>query len=134
MQSGRTHANAMFMKTPDLVPPQNRPQSLRIGRGTIFGNKMPELNDVEPIIASLIQQGLLHGFISHTQGKFAIIGAKQKGGPLQAGFPPVWEVLHDRAVSQNRVAECPGWVQREKNLGMGGVVNLTGARPAGENS
>ncbi|KAH7312938.1 COP9 signalosome-like protein complex subunit 12 [Rhexocercosporidium sp. MPI-PUGE-AT-0058] len=134
MQSGRTHTNALFMKAPDLVPPPQGPKSLLIGRGMIFGNKMPELSDVEPIIASLIQQGLLHGFISHTQGKFAIIGAKQKGGPLQAGFPPVWEVLRDRAVSEHRVAECPGWVQREKNLGMGGVVNLTGARPAGENN
>ncbi|EKD18620.1 PCI domain-containing protein [Drepanopeziza brunnea f. sp. 'multigermtubi' MB_m1] len=134
MQSGRKHVNSQFMKTPDFVPPPEGPKLLHAGRGMIFGNKVPDLINVESILASLVQQGLLRGFISHTQGKFAIIGSKQKGGPLPAGFPPVWEVLKARAESENRTEECPGWVQRAKDLNLGGVVNLAGARPAGENS
>ncbi|PBP27239.1 COP9 signalosome-like protein complex subunit 12 [Diplocarpon rosae] len=133
MQSGRTHPNSQFMKVSDLVPPPQGPKLLFAGQGMIFGNKVPDLINVESILASLVQQGLLHGFISHTQGKFAIIGSKQKGGPLPAGFPPVWETLRARAEAENRTDECPGWVQKAKDLSLGGVVNLAGARPAGDN-
>ncbi|CAL3965300.1 unnamed protein product [Diplocarpon coronariae] len=133
MQSGRTHPNSQFMKPPDLKPPPQGRKILFAGQGMIFGNKVPDLTNVESILASLVQQGLLHGFISHTQGKFAIIGSKQKGGPLPAGFPPVWETLRARAEAENRTDECPGWVQKAKDLSLGGVVNLAGARPAGDN-
>ncbi|KAG9239001.1 COP9 signalosome-like protein complex subunit 12 [Amylocarpus encephaloides] len=131
MQPGRTHMNTIFMKVPDLVPPAGGRKKLRAQQGVIFGNKMPDILEVEAIIASLVQQGLLHGFISHNQGKFAILGAKQRGGPLNAGFPDVWEVIRDRAKREGRDSEVPGWVQHEKRGG-GGVVNLTGiARPVG---
>jgi hypothetical protein len=131
MQSGRTHPNSLFMKTPDLVPPSNR-KRLVAHQGTVFGNKMPDLVEIEAIVASLVQQGLLHGFISHNQGKFAILGSKQRGGPLNAGFPTVWSVLKERAESDGRDTEVPGWVRGERKGGMGGVVNLSGiARPVG---
>ncbi|KAF4635883.1 hypothetical protein G7Y89_g2201 [Cudoniella acicularis] len=129
--AGRTHINSMFMKTPDLLPPQQGPKKLSAEQGIIFGNKMPNLLEMEAIVASLVQQGLLHGFISHTQGKFAIIGAKQRGGPLNAGFPAVWEVLKARAEKEGKEAEVPGWVKTERKGFTGGVINLSGARPVG---
>jgi hypothetical protein len=132
MQSGRTHANAMFMKTPDLVPPPQGPKKLGAQGGTVYGNKMPDLLEVEAIVASLIQQGLLRGFISHNQGKFAILGAKQRGGPLNAGFPVVWEVVKSKAEREGKDTEVPAWVRGERKAGLGGVVNLSGiARPVG---
>jgi nuclear mRNA export protein PCID2/THP1 len=135
MQSGRTHPNSMFMKSADLVPPAGGVKKLGAYDGVIFGNKMPDLLNVEAIVASLIQQGLLHGFISHNQGKFAIIGAKQRGGPFNAGFPAVWEVMKNKAEKEGRENEVPGWVQSERRGGMGGVVNLTGiARAVGSGS
>jgi hypothetical protein len=132
MQSGRMHPNSLFMKAPDLIPPPEGAKKLGAPQGMVFGNKMPDLMQMEAIVASLVQQDLLHGFISHNQGKFAILGAKQRGGPLNAGFPPVWETLKARAEREGREAEIPGWVQTERTGGMGGVVNLSGiARPVG---
>lgn len=132
MQSGRTHTNSLFMKAPDLVPSSQGRKKLVAHQGIVFGNRMPDLVQVEAIVASLVQQGLLHGFISHGQGKFAILGSKQRGGPLNAGFPSVWEALDERAKSEGRHAEVPGWVRGERKGGMGGVVNLSGiARPVG---
>ncbi|TAQ86443.1 hypothetical protein B7494_g5229 [Chlorociboria aeruginascens] len=132
MQSGRVHPNALFMKAPGLVEPPSGRKRLCAHEGIIFGNKVPSLIDVEAIIASLVQQGLLHGFISHNQGKFAVLGAKLRGGPLKAGFPHVWEVLKSRAEKEGRADEVPGWVIHERMTGLGGVVNLTGiARPVG---
>ena len=135
MQGGRVHTNAQFMKPADLVLPPNGAKQLSANQGTIFGNKMPDLLEIEGIVASLVQQGLLRGFISHNQGKFAILGAKQRGGPLKAGFPDVFEVLKARAKREGRASDVPGWVQTERNGGMGGVVNLSGiARPVGSGS
>jgi nuclear mRNA export protein PCID2/THP1 len=132
MQSGRMHPNSLFMKSPDLVPPPEGAKKLRAQQGMVFGNTMPDRMEMEAIVASLVQQDLLHGFISHNQGKFAILGAKQRGGPLNAGFPPVWETLKARAEKEGRDTEIPGWVQNERTGGMGGVVNLSGiARPVG---
>jgi hypothetical protein len=120
----------MFMKSPDLVLPPEGPKKLGAQGGMVFGNLMPNLLEIEAIVASIVQQGLLHGFISHNQGKFAIIGAKQRGGPLNAGFPKVWEVLEARAQKGDDF-EIPGWVVKER-AGMGGtVVHLTSARPIG---
>ncbi|KAG0649101.1 PCI domain-containing [Hyphodiscus hymeniophilus] len=132
MQSGRTHTNSMFMKTPDLVLSRGNPKQLDSRQGTIFGNRLPDLLEIEAIVASLVQQGLLHGFIGHNQMKFAILGAKQRGGPLKAGFPDVFEVIKARADREGRETDVPGWVRNERKGGMGGVVNLSGiARPAG---
>jgi hypothetical protein len=115
----------------DLTPPPDGPKKLRAQQGVIFGNKMPDAVEVEAVLASLVQQGFLRGFVSHNQGKFAILGAKQRGGPLNAGFPAVWEVLRTRAEREGRDTEVPGWVQNERKGG-GGVINLSGiARPVG---
>lgn len=126
MQNGRAHPNAMFNKSPELAPPAHA-TPLYAERGVIFANHEPDLHNVEAIIASLVQQGLLHGFVSHSQARFAILGAKQMGGPLNAGWPCPWEVIKGRAEG-----DVPGWVQEERKIGVGGVVNLSGiARPVG---
>ena len=132
MQDGRVHPNAIFMKAADLVPPPGGPKKLKVQEGMVFGNMKPTLRGMEAKIASLVQQDLLHGFISHNQSKFAIIGAKQRGGPLNAGFPPVWETIRARADREGRTAEVPGWVQTERKFELGGVVNISGARPVGD--
>jgi hypothetical protein len=64
---------------------------------------------VESILASLIDQGLLKGFIAHRRDgaddAFAVSGAKATGGDgLRAGFPSPWSVLCAKAD-----AEVPGW-------------------------
>ena len=96
------------------------------------GPLLPTMEIVESIAASLIEQNFLHGFISHTSHRFAIIGARN-APPLQVGFPKVWDVINVRADS-----EVPGWVSQKKQgllagkgVGGGMVVNLSGARPAG---
>jgi hypothetical protein len=136
VQAGRTHTNSIFLNTPDLVPPPEGPKKLGPHSGMIYGNRMPRMIDIEAIVAGLVQQKLLHGFVSHGQKRFAIIGAKQNGGPFNAGFPQVWEVLHARIIAEGRDQEPSGWVQKIKEKSaLGGVVNLTGiARMAGSGS
>lgn len=94
---------------------------------------LPSIDIIESIVASLIEQDLLHGFITHANPRFAITGARN-APPLQIGFPKVWDVI--KAKSDD---EVPGWVVERKTAaaGVGGgfgpgmVVNLSGARPAG---
>lgn len=106
------------------------------------GPDLPTIESVESMAASLVEQDLLHGFISHKSLRFAITGSKTSGA-LAAGFPNVWEIISSRV---NEDDEMPGWVQERKSNGMTGprglaglargagpgmVVNLSGARPAG---
>lgn len=107
---------------------------------------LPDTTSIESILSSLIDQGLLGGFISHRQMKFAITGSAKKGGNiLAAGFPQPWEVMSakaEREKSGNEV-EVPGWKRRQQPqlgaaFGLGGiqagpgmVLNLSGARPVG---
>ena len=132
----RTHTNAIF-----VFPKAQAPQPQEADAGVPYGYVDPDLADavdpelpllpnmetIESIIASLIEQGLLHGFISHAQHRFAITGVKD-ARPVQVGFPRVWDVINARANT-----EVPGWVKERKApaFGPGMVVNLSGARPAG---
>ena len=92
---------------------------------------LPTIEIIESIVVSLVEQDLLHGFISHSQHRFAITGAKN-ANPLHVGFPVVWKVLAGKAD-----LEVPGWVREKKGpVAIGGfrpgmVVNLRGARPVG---
>lgn len=88
----------------------------------------PTMAEVESVVLSLIQQGLLRGFALHTNPRFAIPGSQKAGGPMQAGFPPVWSVIKSKGGDD----AVPGLVE-EGNLGSGGggVVRILGARPAG---
>ncbi|KAI5920839.1 hypothetical protein F4810DRAFT_402165 [Camillea tinctor] len=88
-----------------LVPPPGGPKLLRPNEGLICGNMPVTAEHVESMVASLCAQGLLHGFLAHSQGRFAIMGAKQKGSAVAAGWPNVAEVL---AQEEENV---PGWVK-----------------------
>jgi len=90
-----------------------------------------DMLDVESIVTSLVEQGLMNGYISHRLSRFAIQGAKQIGG-LAAGFPNVWHTLSNNAKEQG----VPGWKEQKSRNGFGGgmVVNLSGARPAGSSA
>ncbi|KAI8629232.1 hypothetical protein F5Y19DRAFT_475796 [Xylariaceae sp. FL1651] len=110
------HVNSIFLKAisnsagpatgySTLVPPPGGPKRLRPNEGLIWGNMPITAEHVESMVASLCAQGLLHGYIAHSQGRFAIMGAKQKGSAIAAGWPPVAEVL------AQAVDEIPGWVR-----------------------
>ena len=104
------------------------------------GPLLPTIDIIESIMTSLIEQGLLHGYISHRTRKFAITGTRNMTGAkvsaaLEKGFPNVWAVISGKASS-----EVPGWVREEKpsgtavtrmKIGPGMVVNLNGVRPVG---
>ncbi|KAI9851611.1 MAG: hypothetical protein M1838_003205 [Thelocarpon superellum] len=144
LTNGRVHINSIFLAAP---APESRTSHAQLSPDPdlVDGDQaesesesesdlsLPSMLDVESILASLIAQGLLHGFLSHKLLRFAILGSKSKGA-LSAGFPAPWSVLkprEDQAV--------PGWVKEESRapmmagraVGPGMVVNLSGARPAG---
>ena len=99
-----------------------------------------DTTSIESVLSSLIDQGLLGGFWSHRQMKFAITGAARKGGALLAGFPAPWGVLKARAERED--GEVPGWKKdakvgfggagRASGVGPGSVVRLSGVRGIGE--
>lgn len=102
------------------------------------GSHFYDTTSIESILSSLIDQGLLGGFFSHRQMKFAITGASRKGGPLAAGFPQPWGVLKARAERED--GEVPGWKKEgQPGSGMAGgikpgpgmVFNLSGLKPVG---
>jgi len=95
-----------------------------------------DMLEIESIVSSLIDQGLMYGYISHRLKRLAILGARQKPA-LEAGFPNAWEVIKSRNDD-----EVPGWKKEVNRLGRapgmmgsggfgGMVVNLSGARPVG---
>lgn len=110
------HINSIFMKAVSnsagqgtenstLAPPPGGPKHLRPNEGLLWGNMSITAEHVEAMVSSLISQGLLHGFIAHSQGRFAIMGTKAKGSALAAGWPNVAEVMIQTE------DEVPGWVQ-----------------------
>lgn len=100
---------------------------------------LPTMLEAEAIVASLIDQGLVGGFVSHRQKRLAIQGARVKGA-LEAGFPPVWRVMKGKGDDN-----VPGWKRQQRPTngfggrggfgagapGPGSVVRLSGARPVG---
>lgn len=64
--------------------------------------------ETESIICSLVNQGFLKGFVTHSNPRFAIPGAKSRGA-LATGFPNIWKQI--LSVSSD---EIPGWVKDEK--------------------
>ncbi len=143
-QLGHPHTNSIFLFPNASNPPSSETNEMESTLGNGYTDPdlldavdpeppiLPTMDIIESIVASLIEQDLLHGFISHSSHRFAITGAKN-ASPLQVGFPRVWDVLNARADK-----EVPGWVREEKKgpalgakFGPGMVVNLSGARPAG---
>jgi hypothetical protein len=89
------------------------------------------MDEVESILASLLTQGLMRGYLTHRNPRFAIPGSRVRGA-LPTGFPNIWETIFAREREDDSV---PGWVRPPPPgaLGAGGgrVVNLSGARPVG---
>lgn len=84
-----------------------------LGEGQINGasiaddkEQSPTMAEVESIMASMLQQGLLNGFLTHTNPRFAVPGSKTGGGALKVAFPTIWQTIAKR--STNKV---PGWVK-----------------------
>lgn len=94
--------------TTTLVPPPGGPKILRPDEGLVWGNMPITAEHIESVVAGLVAQGLLNGFVAHAQARFAVIGARTKGA-VAAGWPVVADVTvgHDRA--ENELV--PGWVR-----------------------
>ncbi|KAI9840191.1 MAG: hypothetical protein M1837_001863 [Sclerophora amabilis] len=139
LTNGRIHTNSIFMSKPSQPTVKDYVDAdLDDVEGQDSDTSLSTMLDVESILVSLIDQGLLHGFIGRKQLRFAILGAKAKGA-LSAGFPNVWDVEQSRAVARGEEDSVPGWVTDDRKaaiangglFGAGRVVNLSGARPAG---
>jgi len=115
----------------------------------------PTPAELNSVMLSLISQGFLKGFVSHTypdllQSRFAIPGIRASArvaaaagtGPQHAwrevGFPSVWDVVREGEGEAG--ADVPGWMtegkvrRREEERASGGggrVIRITGAKPAG---
>ncbi|EER28869.1 hypothetical protein CPC735_035750 [Coccidioides posadasii C735 delta SOWgp] len=95
----------------------------------------PLMRDLECILASLLNQDLMRGYLTHKNPRYAIPGSRVKGA-LPTGFPNVWQTIYAR---ENEDDQVPGWVKPPNpfsgrasgaSAGMGGrVVNLSGAKP-----
>jgi nuclear mRNA export protein PCID2/THP1 len=95
-----------------LVPPPGGPKKLRPNEGLVCGNMAVTSEDVEMMVAALVQQGLLKGYIAHSSQRFAILGGKQKGGPAVAGWPNVWQAIRGRTYEEEAdLDDVPGWVR-----------------------
>ncbi|KAK7218622.1 hypothetical protein V2G26_006625 [Clonostachys chloroleuca] len=105
-------ANNMQETDTSLVPPPaGKLNRLRPNEGLIWGNAEVTLDHVELQLATLVEEGLMHGFIAHGQGRFAIIGAKAKG-PVAAGWPSVWQSIQERRYEEDyNPDDVPGWVR-----------------------
>lgn len=93
-------------------------------------HNLPTMTTIESILSSLLEQGLLNGYLRHSREVFALGGAKRSGA-LAGGFPNVWAVISGKMEN-----EVPGWKQNGPGMGGmgafgGGVVHLSGARPVG---
>ena len=142
LANGRVHMNSIFMAKPASTPSAHTPTAdadfddEAVNESSL--NPLPIMLEIEAVLASLIDQGLLHGFLSHKVLRFAILGSKTKGA-LNAGFPSPSTVMRAKAAAGGEEAFVPGWVREESRapmiagraFGPGMVVNLSGARPAG---
>lgn len=86
------------------------------------------LRELESILASLLTQNLMGGYLTHRNPRFVIPGARIRG-VLPTGFPNVWHTISTREGYTDHV---PGWVQKDREAGGGGrVIHLKSARPVG---
>ncbi|PYI20044.1 hypothetical protein BO99DRAFT_421856 [Aspergillus violaceofuscus CBS 115571] len=107
-----------YASRPDLEPEEGKPTLM--------------MWEIESILASLLTQGLMRGYLTHKNPRLAIPGARLRGA-VPTGFPNVWQTIYARESEDDNV---PGWVQPPAaaaipTAGGGRVVNLSGARPVG---
>ncbi|KAF3811635.1 hypothetical protein GCG54_00001964 [Colletotrichum gloeosporioides] len=112
-----SNATPAFMKavshdaSSTLVPPPGGPKKLRPNEGLVWGNSPVEMDDVEMNVATLIQLGFMHGYIAHSQGRFAVMGATKKS-PTLAGWPAPWTAIKERQYEEEvDLDDVPGWVK-----------------------
>lgn len=103
------HTNTVFVKAvtnnaATLAAPPGGPKVLRPNEGLVWGNLPVSAEHVESMVASLVAQGLLAGYLAHSQGRFALRRAKGDEGPIAAGWPRVAEV------TARDNTDVPGWV------------------------
>lgn len=105
--------NSAADATSILVPPAGgKPRKLKPSQGLFWGNLAVTMKEVEGVVAALVAQGLMHGFLAHSSGKFAVMGAKKAGGPLLAGWPGVARGVVDRLAEEGvEPEEVPAWVK-----------------------
>ena len=89
-----------------------------------------DIDEIEGLCASLINQGFISGYISPKLKKLAILGAKKAASPASAGFPNVWQILSTKKRERAGGDEVEGWVKTQ-SAGGGKVVRLTNVRAAG---
>jgi len=117
------HTNALFMKAvrnsapaggaSTLAPPPGGPRRLRPSEGVLHGNLPVDGPEVEATVASLVAQGLLHGYVAHAAAKFAVVGAKQKPSAVVAGWPPAAAAIQARLNEAGDGGDdVPAWVVR----------------------
>lgn len=95
-----------------VPPPGGKPRKLKPSEGLFWGNLAVTMKEVEGVVAALVAQGLMHGFLAHSSGKFAVMGAKKAGGPLLAGWPGVARGVVDRLAEEGvDPEEVPAWVK-----------------------
>lgn len=107
--------NAATDATPStlVLPPSGKTRKLKPSEGLFWGNLPVTMKEVEGVISALITQGLMHGFLAHSSGKFAIMGAK-KTTPLAAGWPSVAKAIQDRLNEEDvDPQEVPAWVKTQ---------------------
>lgn len=116
-----TAGNPLFMKAVQnnlqvlVPPPGGQSKTLKPSEGLFWGNLPVTMTEVEAVVAALAAQGLINGFLAHSSGKFAILGAK-KSGPLEAGWPTVAAAIRDRLAAEEaeeglNIDEVPAWVK-----------------------
>lgn len=94
------------------------------------------LQDIESIVASLIKQSLLGGYLTHNPARFVIPGAKNVGA-MAKGFPNIWQVISKQQEGYGDTV--PAWVlarpvfSQQPGISAGGsrVISLTGAKAVG---
>lgn len=113
-------ATATTTTTTLLPPAGGRVKELPMSEGLNFGNRPVTMDSVMGVVAGLAAMGLLNGFVSYSQEKFAVEGTKRAGGdPVAAGWPPVWRVGVDSRWSEGPDGEpggvdwtsVPAWVR-----------------------
>lgn len=126
MQHGSSGANPLVMMAVQnnvvsrssqiLVPPAGgQAKKLKPSEGLFWGNLPVSMKEVEGVVAGLAAQGLMNGFLAHSSGKFAIMGAK-KTKPLEAGWPSVAAAIQERLAAEEaeeglNLQDVPAWVK-----------------------
>lgn len=115
----------------DHIEPANISQGVPVSPGNLLDMRL-----IEFTVASLCQQELMQGYISHRYHRFAITGAKEGIPTVQTGFPNVWKTITEGADPEVPGLVTEGTVKLRNveplKIGPGTVIHLGGARPVNQ--